>query len=375
MAYLYDFVAAQGPDDCHVIVAEIRRHGGPRIMLSMKERAPGSGEWTEPTPIGAPSTDGMWVGKVGSIGANEDGRLEVAFLNDLEVWRTVQTGTGDEWSPWTTLEAPPEMIQSSPTLASTEDGRLQLFVLAGAGELWTRRQFAVNGATWTSWASLGRPGRVTSWSTAPVVVVRNADFRMEVFARFGGSVWHCWQTGANDDDWSAWADLGRPDAGEPGAIVAAQHKDAALRVFTVVKGQLWQRRQLRPGFAHWSAWWPEGTRLDGRAFHLALAHRHDGGLLVVAPEAPDELSVPRVFSWQEHPPGATFVTTTLRIESSASHIAPTQTLWRPAVLATTDRRMRVFLQAGDTGVYCLTQAEQDGDTWHSTFLPIGDRDE
>ncbi len=101
-------------------------------------------------------------------------------------------------------------------------------------------QSAPNDKKWAGWASLG--GAVTSNITA----ARNADGRLELFARGTDSaLYHASQTAPGADKWSAWESLGGTLASEPGIGINA---DGRLEAFIWgTDGALYHRWQTKPG--------------------------------------------------------------------------------------------------------------------------------
>ena len=85
-------------------------------------------------------------------------------------------------------------------LGRNADGRLEIFARGGDGAVWHMWQTAPNNG-WSGWYSLG------GWIDL-LKVSSNDDGRMEIFARGGdGAVWHMWQT-APSNGWSGWNSLG-----------------------------------------------------------------------------------------------------------------------------------------------------------------------
>src|SRR3989442_14303046 len=101
---------------------------------------------------------------------------------------------------------------------------------------------APNSKTWAGWASLG--GTVTS----NIAVARNADGRLEIFARGTDSaLHHSAQTAPGANTWSAWDTLGGQLASEPGIGINA---DGRLEAFIWGSdGALYHRWQTTPGGA------------------------------------------------------------------------------------------------------------------------------
>jgi hypothetical protein len=147
-----------------------------------------------------------------SVGRNADGRLEVFMMNGgfggAHIW---QTAPGNGWSEWSEDDLLISNQFEAPSVAANADGRLELFGGASldGGTCTHQWQVAPNngwipGGVWT----LG--GQLTS---SPIVA-RNADGRLEVFARgTDGTVQHIWQDAPAygawaGTKWSEWDQLG-----------------------------------------------------------------------------------------------------------------------------------------------------------------------
>jgi acylphosphatase len=135
-------------------------------------------------------------------------------------------------------------ITSRVAVGRNADGRLEVFARGTDNALWHIWQTAPNNG-WSGWTSLG--GLITSNPT----VISNADGRLEVFARgTDNAVWHRWQTTAGGG-WASWASLG---GGLIGNIAAVRNADGRLELF--VRGTdnaLWHIRQSTAG-GGWAAW-------------------------------------------------------------------------------------------------------------------------
>ena len=86
------------------------------------------------------------------------------------------------------------------TVARNADGRLEVFARGGDGALWHMWQTAPNNG-WTGWSSLG--GWIDDAGRRAERGWPAGDFR----ARRGQALWHMWQTAPNNG-WSGWASLG-----------------------------------------------------------------------------------------------------------------------------------------------------------------------
>src|SRR5204863_1854 len=94
-------------------------------------------------------------------------------------------------------------ITGDPVAARQADGRIEVFARGNDGALWHIGQVEPNGS-WGAWASLG--GVIES----DPVVAHNADGALEVFARGADeAVYHLAQIERNAG-WGIWAKLGRP---------------------------------------------------------------------------------------------------------------------------------------------------------------------
>jgi PASTA domain/Tectonin domain len=138
-----------------------------------------------------PGDDGSWSpwaqmdGQLNSIAVarNQDGTLQVVGTNPAgNVWTRNQILGGDQfktvqpdhpapavdsWTSWKQMDG-----VLSQVAAVTANGRIQLFGINGAGELFHRRQSASNatdpsiGGSWTAWDQVQNPGALISIAAA-----------------------------------------------------------------------------------------------------------------------------------------------------------------------------------------------------------------
>ena len=288
---------------------------------------------------------------------NADGRLEV-FARGVDralihIW---QTAPNNGWSDWDSLGIPhPEYrapdgfaigdLDSAPAVGRNADGRLEVFAVGSANtfqadlvHIW---QVAPN-SPWSGWASLG--GR---WKLTAPAVGRNADGRLEVFARAeDDSLWHIWQT-APSSGWSNWMPLGN---GIVGAPVVISNADGRMEVF--VRGRdalIWHIWQTSPN-GGWSGWAPLG-RLAGQGIP-SVGLNADGRLEVFA--ATGAVLYGRLgHVWQTANGGWSDWAEDLLILAQYES---------PSVAANADGRLEVF--GGGVGSQVTHQ-------WQSGFSPIG----
>ncbi len=183
-----------------------------------------------------------WSGWVRQGDARLKGRIHVTHSNDrrLEIfvrgqdntiWHIWQTAPSNGWSGWENMGG---NKTSDPTAIINRDGRMEVFARGTDNALYRKIQSWVNGPWWplfSGWDSLG--GVILG---APAVA-RNADGRLEVFARgTDGAIWHRWQISPSGG-WSDWNSLGGVLTTEP---VVAQNVDGRLQLFARgLDGSLW----------------------------------------------------------------------------------------------------------------------------------------
>src|SRR5207249_562426 len=96
---------------------------------------------------------------------------------------------------------PGVLLQPSPVASPSQDGRVEVFAVGVNGALWHIWQTAVNGA-WSNWVSHGTPPGGALQGTAAMAA--SQDGRLELFVvAADGALWHIWQTAVNRG-WSDW---------------------------------------------------------------------------------------------------------------------------------------------------------------------------
>lgn len=252
---------------------------------------------------------------------NSDGRLEAfaRWWNDGSIRHAWQVCPGCGWSTWSAFEALPggrTTVSDPAPRRHPDDGRLEIFVVAGDGSVWNKWQLTAGG-TWSGWASLGGSldsdltvavnspadnfevfGRGTDnalvrnywdpslarWSgwlslggsladNSSPAVGKNKDGRLEAFVRWDDgasdrSIRHIWQCSlCLPAGWSGWASMSGSWILDP---VVARHDDGRLEAFapasadpsqTATNNSAWSSWQVCPG-CDWSAWSSLGGSLD-----------------------------------------------------------------------------------------------------------------
>jgi hypothetical protein len=186
------------------------------------------------------------------IGRNQDGRQEIFGLGtDNALWQQWQTSPNGEWSQWRTLRTPAADVSITDkfTVGRNQDGRQEVFALAGDGNIWQIWQTAPNNG-WSNWRNLGQP--VAGIRTSDrISVASNRDSRQELFVMGrDDALWHTWQIAPNNG-WHDWASLGKPADRHLTQPVAATNADGHLEVFAPGDGAFCNRWQLAPNANQW----------------------------------------------------------------------------------------------------------------------------
>jgi hypothetical protein len=200
-------------------------------------------------------------GPTPALASNADGRLEVFVVReDLTVWHRWQRGEGG-WSAWASLRRPGDGTMGPLAVGADADGRLELFANDPDGAVWHAWQTAPNNG-WSGWHSLGTPGGQPAIS-APALA-QNEDGRLELFTVAGdGAVWHAWQTAPNNG-WSGWHSLGSQGRLGFAEVGVGANDDGCLVLFATDQENgtdLWQREQATPG-GDWSPWLSRASLLE-----------------------------------------------------------------------------------------------------------------
>ena len=132
------------------------------------------------------------------------------------------------YDDWLACQAPPTgwmslggILTSKPAVGRNADGRLEVFARGTDNALYHIWQTAPNNG-WSDWGGLG------GILVADPAVGQNADGRLEVFARgTDNALYHIWQTAPNNG-WSDWGGLGGILVADP---AVGQNADGRLEAF------------------------------------------------------------------------------------------------------------------------------------------------
>ena len=168
--------------------------------------------------------DGVWSAQssvggriVGAPSATLTGTslLVAARGTDGALW--LRGGHDGTWGAWQSAGG---LLSTAPAVASSPDGRIDVFARGADDALWTRSR--PSGGSWSAWTSLG--GRLTS---APVALSIGSG-RLDVAASGGDNA--VWGRTRTTTGWTAWRSLGgrtfvapavvaNPQGGEPWVFV------------------------------------------------------------------------------------------------------------------------------------------------------------
>jgi len=216
--------------------------------------------WSQWVSRGAPP--GLLLNSAPSVAAGEDGRLDVFIVSqEAALWHIAKTAADGGWSDWVSHGSPSGVLfgsDSTPAVAFSADGHLELFVVGNDGRLWQMRQTARDGG-WSGWRPHDAPSGIKFLRLRPAVA-SGRDGRSDPFlVGDDASLWHLRQTGSNDGS-SRWFSHGAPAvAGLAGSPAVAADADGEMQVFVMgTDGALWQLSQSAPG-SGWSQWSSHGA--------------------------------------------------------------------------------------------------------------------
>lgn len=194
----------------------------------------------------------------------------VAAADNGQLYALNQMQPSGTWAPWAPLGAPAGEHLTVPALASSLDGRLELFAFSTThAGLWHRWQTTRYGA-WAAWVREPDPPGVT-WTEGNPAVAPGKDGRLELFCVNGtdradplnqpnNDVWHRWQTVVNGG-WSSWLSHGQPPDAEQLGLLLSRFADDRLVLFAGVatpggaaeRFHTWTLSQTTPN-GTWSTW-------------------------------------------------------------------------------------------------------------------------
>ena len=178
--------------------------------------------------------------------------------------------------------------------APLPDGRLQLWGIDTANQLWTRWQTSAGpNADWSGWSQHGGIAKVKQIAVAPM-----SNKALHLWAVDTNNVlWTCWKTSADPDaDWSAWGQHG--GISNVTQVAAAPLSNGALQLWAVDTGNvLWTCRKNGTKWdVGWTAWSKHSSPIE-KVKQIAVAPLSNGALQLWAVDAGNSLMT----CWQTGP--------------------------------------------------------------------------
>lgn len=290
-----------------------------------------------------------WARGTSWVGRNADGRLEAFIVRDGEVfnWSEATDGT---WGVPTSLGRPGAGLYPAVNVSRNADGRLQIFARGMDNNIMTASQTAPN-AGWSGWTSLGNPnaGQTTANQVGTPAVAINSNGRMQVFVKNGaGGISARTQAAVNGATWSAWASLGGTGLQDP--VVAATNRNL-IEVFasTTAAVKRWRQTTANGTVAADTAFTSGrpagppaiGVNQDGR---LEVQYR-TAGSTSAAPTTDLEIVV-------QNRPGGSWRSTRVRTGTNGGIGEPSPLT---TGLTTTDKRILAFTRNRSGGVSLVRQ--------------------
>jgi C1A family cysteine protease len=139
------------------------------------------------------------------VGRNQDGRLEVFGVNAAgNIFHTWQTKPNNGWyGSWAELYTNNDNLVTL-DVGRNQDGRLEVFGISAAGNIFHTWQTKPNNGWNGSWAEL----YTNNDNLTTLRVTNDADGRLEVFGiNAAGNIFHTWQTKPNNGWNGSWAEL------------------------------------------------------------------------------------------------------------------------------------------------------------------------
>lgn len=192
---------------------------------------------------------------------NKDGKLELFVKGgNGNIYRISQTSPNGGWSSWVNMGG---MAASDPVAVSNSTGGNTVFARFTDDNLYCNKQNGAAGS-WSGWVNLG------GYLAGKPAVGKSPDGRLDVFCRMiDGSIQHRWEN--YEGGWQNWASLGGTYYHDP---VIGLNWDGRQEIFIRSSdNQLAHKWQLNDG--SWSSWSTMGGTLDGDP---ALGRTYDGRL-------------------------------------------------------------------------------------------------
>jgi hypothetical protein len=231
-----------------------------------------------------------------------------------------------------------DLTTTGPSIARNADGRLEAFARGSDESLWHIAQTSPGGA-WGAWTGLG--GKLTD----DPAVGMNKDGQLEVFYRgTDGQLWHLWQQTAGDTNYSTHHALGGGSLAD-GGVTVASNADGRLEVFARgTNNRLYHIAQTAPE-SSWTGWEDLNGQLTS---NIAVGTNTDGRLEAFYRGTDNAIwhlwQTTAGGKWSSH-------------YSLGGYVDPSLTVGRNA-----DGRLELFVRGTDAKLYHMWQ-DKPGGAW------------
>src|SRR5271157_1459532 len=220
-----------------------------------------------------------------------DGRLQIWVVDiHSQLWSAwkLTKDPDSQWSAFSKFETPPCGASPGIAVAPLPDGRLQIWVstgLTGGPQLWSAWKLTKDpDSQWSAFSQFETPP--VSLSFVPEIdVAPLPDGRLQIWVLDNAyQLWSAWMlTKDPDSQWSAFSKFGAPPCG--GAMAVAPLPDGRLQIWVLNDcGELWSAWMLtKDPDSQWSAFSQFETPPDGaygETQAIAVAPLPDGRLQI-----------------------------------------------------------------------------------------------
>ena len=171
-------------------------------------RATGSGPWSDWSRVGGAS-DAVPVLSVVTDVSAELGRIDLFVVAmDGGVYTSSRIGNTSAWADWSSVGSLPVPIplKSTVTPVSSQAARVDLFVVANDGGIYTTSRTA-GGAAWAGWSRIGAAGDKAPLKTGIAAVSASAG-RIDAFLVAGDGGVYTTSRPSGAASWSDWSRVG-----------------------------------------------------------------------------------------------------------------------------------------------------------------------
>jgi hypothetical protein len=222
-----------------------------------------NGSWSAWVAMGT-SANKWSVNALPAVGVNKDGRLEVFVVGtNSSVYHAYQkvpgTSAATNWSAFSIISSSRVSETAKLAVGKWANGALELFVIGTDGVLYDNYQAtAGNSTSWSGFLTLGG-----SWDqSADVSVASENDGLLDVFVVDGqGGIYNAYQSAINSTDWVGWHSLASV-VGVTARTAVQRDANGVLHIFVIgTDGVCYTKQETAPNSpTSWASWESLGTR-------------------------------------------------------------------------------------------------------------------